>query len=142
MSTRIKYLRDPANDERVLTLVTKRIDENTVQFGWAVNRPTEWVNLSDAPNYAAWDRRKGDSFTRVLGRTIAQGRLDNSPEQVVCDANTPPLRAVLDHLVHHSPHQVVRRIAAEHRHVMDVIHIQKQLQKAITPEVAAMLDHA
>ena len=63
-----RYLRDPKNQERVVTLVTKVVG-NTLTYAFAVNSP---IQKTAEP----WEVAKpGDRFTRRTGSMIALGRL-------------------------------------------------------------------
>lgn len=73
-----RYLRDPKNQERVVTLVTKVVG-NTLTYAFAVNSP-----ISHDP----WGR-PGDRFTRRTGSMIALGRLKSKKAvQVTFDPTT------------------------------------------------------
>ncbi len=63
-----RYIRDPKNEDRVVTLVTK-VDGNQLTFAYAVNA-TPPVRLRRLP-------RMGDRFQRKLGATIAHGRVES-----------------------------------------------------------------
>lgn len=110
--TKISYLHDPDNDERVMTLVSRLNSEtNQVEYGYAVNRPTEW-RFHVGRGYETKDLIKGDQFNRARGRTIAEGRMHTSP--LVADlAGRTPTEAILETLRDASENSVVRRICQE-----------------------------
>jgi len=91
VSEKTRYLRDPKNPNRVVTVVT-RVVGNHVRWATAVNSPQE--TRSGRRPY-----RAGDRFTRKMGATIARGRLKMTAEPVVFDSTTQhPFVVALTHL--------------------------------------------
>jgi hypothetical protein len=90
-----RYLRDPKNQERVVTLVTK-VQGNTVTFAVAVNTPPR--TLTFYPNEVV--RTDGDRFQRKTGSMIAHGRLTSKKATSVTfdPATMHPYIVALQHL--------------------------------------------
>lgn len=95
-TTKTRYLRDPKNKDRVLTLVTK-VEDNKLSFAVAVNSPprVRHVPVSDGLLLLP---EVGDRFERRAGARIALGRLecDRTRKSMTFDPKTQhPLIVVL-----------------------------------------------
>lgn len=110
MTTKIHHLRDPKLPARVMTLVS-RVDGDKVVYGYALNRPSRWVGPDrSSPGFRESFFENGDQFSKVRGRQIAEGRMNNAP--LVADlAGREPDQAILETLRDASENSLVRRIA-------------------------------
>lgn len=125
--TKIAYFEDSKNRNRILTLAYKLTDmeNNTVAFGYSVNRPTEWksstyrhgksfsqrIHREELVNVV--ETRKelevGDIFSKKVGIEISLGRLEIRP-RIIGFKNNKPKVAILESLATDS-NGVIRRIA-------------------------------
>lgn len=113
--TKIAYFEDSKNRNRILTLAYKLTDmeNNTVAFGYSVNRPTEWKSSTYCHGKSFVETRKelevGDIFSKKVGIEISLGRLDIRP-RIIGFKNNKPKVAILESLATDS-NGVIRRIA-------------------------------
>jgi len=113
--TRVTYLCDPYNPDRVLTIVSKH-EEGFVSFGFALNRPTEWKTYHEGKRFQTRLLDKGDRFNKKKGIEIATGRLTARGTTVPLNGRTPK-RAILESLLTHE-NRIIQRIAA---HELDLL---------------------
>ena len=93
VSLRTRYIRDERDNNRVLTVVTrltqtggtKKKPKHRIDYGISVNSPPRLVRLSndqvkklglEGLNLVVHRQMPGDKFSRVRGRTIANGQLN------------------------------------------------------------------
>lgn len=110
--TRITYVRDALNEDRVLTIVHRLNADNTITYGFSVNRPSEWKQES-IPRRARTSllyRSDGDKFSKQQGKAIAFGRLDNPRTRTTIARveGVTHIMAVLQHLTLGSNRHVAR----------------------------------
>ena len=110
--TRITYVRDAFNDERVLTIVHRLNTDNTITYGFSVNRPSEWKqsSLDNRGRTVCLYKSDGDQFSKHQGKAIAFARLDNPRSAVTIPRvdGVAPIMSVLQHLTEGSNRHVAR----------------------------------
>src|SRR5688572_12688767 len=108
--TRVSYIRDPKNRNRVMTVVSKRdATGESLAVAFSINRPSEWKTREEAKNFHMEMKEPGDVFNKRKGLEIALGRLAIRPLTVPLNGRTPT-RAVLETL-RTNENGVVQRIA-------------------------------
>jgi hypothetical protein len=126
--TKITYLVDPKNPNRVVTVASRVMDTQAdpsrkdrsfysgraLAWGVAVNRPTEWKTSFENRDSLVYYKNKGDAFNKKLGRTIAVGRLERSPDFMHLFNNETTEKQLFTALLKelsHSSNGLVRRAA-------------------------------
>ncbi len=117
--TRISYLRDPKNRNRVMTVVSQRQPSGDLTVAFSVNRPSEWKRSYETKNMHTERKEPGDVFNKQKGLEIALGRLAIRPLTVPLLGRTPT-RAVLETL-RTNENGVVQRIAESKLDYLDMI---------------------
>lgn len=118
--TRIAYLRDPKNHDRVMTIVSKRDESGeNLSFAFSINRPTEWKTRYESKNVVEDEREKGDTFSKRKGLEIALGRLAAKPMTVPLNGRAPKL-AILKAL-EDDKNGVVQRIVEAELDYLDAV---------------------
>lgn len=94
-TTKIRYIRDEDNEQRVLTIATK-LEGDTMSFAWSMNSP------------------KCDRFQRKLGSKIAKGRLTSGHAvHTKVNPGMHPYLVVLQALTTNEESRTVSRIALQ-----------------------------
>jgi hypothetical protein len=119
--TRISYLRDPKNRNRVMTVVSKRTPQGELEVAFAINRPSEWKRSYETKFMHTERKEPGDVFNKQKGLEIALGRLAIRPLTVPLLGRTPT-RAVLETLRTHE-NGVVQRIAESKLEYLNMLEV-------------------
>lgn len=77
--TKIRYIQDMRNPNRIMTLVT-RVDGDTLTCAVSVNLPSRQILTEYSDRSFLGETTPGDTFDKKKGKLIAFGRLDCAKE--------------------------------------------------------------